>query len=198
MPKIVDKELMKKSIINAALNAFLNYGFNKTTMDQIAKEANIAKGTLYLYFKSKDVLISSITALHFQKLNKDLIPKEYCLTLDQLLEYIKNALLINEEDSKFIPIFFEAFGTKFSSDIFMKDYKNLFDKVGYFYAQNFKILIQNNQIKPTLNTETFARVLVSMIDGIILHKGFFKIEEKKYSIMVEDAIDVFRLGLSKV
>ncbi|NQY23068.1 MAG: TetR/AcrR family transcriptional regulator [Campylobacteraceae bacterium] len=198
MPKIVDKELMKKSIINAALQSFLKYGFNKTTMDQIANETNIAKGTLYLYFKSKDVLISSITELHFKKLLNDLLPKEYCQTLEQLLEYIKNALLINEEDSKFIPIFFEAFGSKLSSDVFMKDYKNLFDKIGYFYAQNFKILIQNNQVKPTLNTETFARVLVSMIDGIILHKGFFKIEERKYSIMVEDAIDVFRLGLSKV
>lgn len=198
MPKIVDKELMKKSIINAALQSFLKYGFNKTTMDQIAKETNIAKGTLYLYFKSKDVLISSITELHFKKLTNDLIPIEYCQTLEQLLEYIKNALLINEEDSKFIPIFFEAFGSKLSSDVFMKDYKNLFDKIGYFYEQNFKILILNNQVKPTLNTETFARVLVSMIDGIILHKGFFKIEERKYSIMVEDAIDVFRLGLSKV
>lgn len=107
---------MKKSIITASLKSFLKYGFNKTTMDQIAK------GTLYLYFKSKDDLISNITELHFQKIRNDLIPKKYCQIREELLAYIKNALLINEEDSKFIPIFFEAFGSKLSSDVLSEEY----------------------------------------------------------------------------
>ena len=197
MPKIVDKEMMKKSIIKASLKAFLKYGFHKTTMNQISQEANIAKGTLYLYFKSKEILISNITSLHFEKVIDTLIPKRYFQTLDELLEYIKNALLINEEDSKFIPIFFEAFGSQFSSPIFMNDYKSLFDKIGYFYTKNFKILIENKQIKNTINPDTLGRVLVSMIDGIVLHKGFFDIDEAKYSIMVDDAIELFRVGLCK-
>ena len=70
MPKIVDKKEMQKNIINSSLNAFLKYGFHKTTMNQIAQEANIAKGTLYLYFKSKYILISNITSLHFEKTYK--------------------------------------------------------------------------------------------------------------------------------
>ena len=197
MPKIVDKKAMQKDIINSSLNTFLKYGFHKTTMNQIAKEADVAKGTLYIYFKSKDVLISNITSLHFEKLINKLIPKEYFQTIDELLKYIKSALLITEEESKFIPIFFEAFGSQFSSDTFMKDYKNLFDKIGYFYTENFKILIENKQIKNTINPDTFGRVLVSMIDGIVLHKGFFKIDETKYSIMVNDAIDLFHFGLCR-
>lgn len=197
MPKIVDKEAMKKKIINASLKAFLKYGFHKTTMNQIAQEADIAKGTLYLYFKSKEVLISDITSLHFEQLENKLIGQEYFKTLDELLFFIKNALLISEEESKFIPIFFEAFGSQFSSTLFMKDYKTLFENIGFFYAENFKLLIQNNQIKPTINPVTLGRVLVSMIDGIVLHRGFFKIDDKSYFIMVEDAMALFKSGLSK-
>jgi hypothetical protein len=197
MPKIVDKKVMKTHIINSSLNAFLKYGFHKTTMNQIAQEADIAKGTLYIYFKSKDILISNITSLHFEKLINKLIPKEYFKTFDELLNYIKSALLISDEESKFIPIFFEAFGSQFSSPVFMNDYKNLFDKIGYFYTENFKILIKNKQIKNTINPDTLGRILVSILDGIVLHKGFFQINEIRYSIMVDDAICLFRFGLCK-
>ncbi|NQY22131.1 MAG: TetR/AcrR family transcriptional regulator [Campylobacteraceae bacterium] len=197
MPKVVDKKQMQKHIMSSALNAFLKYGFHKTTMNQIANEANIAKGTLYLYFKSKDVLISDITSLHFERLEKKLIPKEYFQTLEEFLAYIKNALLINKEDSKFIPIFFEAFASQFSSEVFMKVYEDMFEKITSFYKENFEILIENTEIKNTINPSTLSRVLISMIDGIVLHKGFFKINENRYSLMVEDAIDLFTTALRK-
>jgi AcrR family transcriptional regulator len=197
MPKIVDKVVIKKHIITSALNAFLKYGFHKTTMNQIAQEANIAKGTLYLYFKSKDILISDITSLHFEKMLNKLIPKEYFQTLDELLFHIKNVLLISEVESKFIPIFFEAFGSQFSSEIFMKEYKHLFDDIGQFYSKNFKILLENKQISKEVNPDTLGRVLISMIDGIVLHKGFFKMKEKDYSIMVDDVINLFKVGLCR-
>ena len=195
MPKIVDKQVMKEHIIFASLDAFVKYGFHKTTMNQIAKEANIAKGTLYIYFKSKDILIKEITTLHFEKLLDKLIPKEYFQTLDELLDYLKSVLLISDNESKFIPIFFEAFGFQFSSELFMQDYKNLFNKIGYFYSENFQLLIENKQIKKDINPDTLGRVLISMIDGVILHKGFFKIDELTYNVMVDDMINLFKLGL---
>ncbi len=197
MPKIVDKKAMRREIIKASLKAFLKYGFHKTTINQIAQEAKIAKGTFYLYFSSKEILISAITSLHFKKLRDEFIAKEYFQTLDELFLYIGNALLISEEESKFIPIFFEAFGSQFSSKLFMAEYKKLFDDIGCFYEENFELLIQNNQISKKINPDTLGRVLVSMIDGIVLHRGFFRIDETQYSKMVEDAIALFKVGLCK-
>ena len=65
MAKTVDKELMRENIIQAAINAFLKNGVNNSTMELIAKEANIAKGTLYLYFNSKQELISACNVAHY-------------------------------------------------------------------------------------------------------------------------------------
>lgn len=44
----------KIKIYDAAEHIFAENGFEKTTVDQIAEEANVAKGTIYYYFKSKD------------------------------------------------------------------------------------------------------------------------------------------------
>ena len=44
-------------IVEAAANRFRYYGVAKTTMQEIAQDAGVAVGTLYLYFKNKDDLI---------------------------------------------------------------------------------------------------------------------------------------------
>lgn len=53
-------EAKREAILNAAKQRLRKYGIQKTTMQEIAKDAGIAVGTLYLYFKNKDdILIAS-------------------------------------------------------------------------------------------------------------------------------------------
>jgi len=47
-------------ILDAALNLFRHYGYRRTSMEDIARAANVAKGTLYIYFKSKDELFEAL------------------------------------------------------------------------------------------------------------------------------------------
>lgn len=53
----------KDQILTAATELFATFGYHKTTMDQIAKTANVAKGTLYWHFSSKKELLISIIKL---------------------------------------------------------------------------------------------------------------------------------------
>jgi len=43
-------------IIQAALNIFYQRGYGSVSIEEIAREAQVAKGTIYLYFKDKDEL----------------------------------------------------------------------------------------------------------------------------------------------
>ena len=49
-----EREFRKEQIIKAALSVFKNNGIEKATMDEIAKEADFGKATLYYYFSSKE------------------------------------------------------------------------------------------------------------------------------------------------
>jgi AcrR family transcriptional regulator len=53
------KEQKRRLIMKAALKIFSRKGYSPTALDEIAQEAGIAKGTLYLYFKDKEDLICS-------------------------------------------------------------------------------------------------------------------------------------------
>ncbi len=50
----------RKLIIEAATKSFSLFGYKATTMDQVAKVANVGKGTIYTFFKNKDELFQEI------------------------------------------------------------------------------------------------------------------------------------------
>lgn len=52
----------KKLIMGAARELLIKHGFQDVALDDVARAAKVAKGTLFLYFKSKDELFSSAFA----------------------------------------------------------------------------------------------------------------------------------------
>lgn len=62
MPKVTaeHKTKVRKKIIQSAIKNFSKYGYANTKMDEIANLANVSKGTLYLYYNSKEELFYSI------------------------------------------------------------------------------------------------------------------------------------------
>ena len=56
-----EKKQRREEIISAAQEVFFEKGFDGATMDDVAERAELSKGTLYLYFKSKDDLQLAIS-----------------------------------------------------------------------------------------------------------------------------------------
>lgn len=81
------KEARPGEIIDAALDLFVKNGFSATKLDDVAREAGVSKGTVYLYFDSKEALFRAVvqniiipkvaeaeeTAAQFKGSQKDLI-----------------------------------------------------------------------------------------------------------------------------
>lgn len=61
-----EKEARRARILEAAERVFHSRGPELTTMEDVADEAQLGKGTLYLYFKTKEDLLLAIAAKHQQ------------------------------------------------------------------------------------------------------------------------------------
>ncbi len=64
-----ERERRKQQIIVAAKRVFSEKGFNRATMEDIAREAELSPGTLYLYFKNKEELYASLSVRILQYIN---------------------------------------------------------------------------------------------------------------------------------
>ncbi len=89
-----ERERRRQQIIVAAKRVFSAHGFNKSTMEDIAKEAELSPGTLYLYFKNKDELFASLSLrmLQFLIIRLESLGQKNDLTLKEKLDVVKQAL----------------------------------------------------------------------------------------------------------
>jgi TetR/AcrR family transcriptional regulator len=61
-----EKERRRQDIIDAAERVFFVKGLSSATMEDVAKDAELSKGTLYLYFKSKEDLYLAVILRGFR------------------------------------------------------------------------------------------------------------------------------------
>ena len=67
-----ERRRRRRQIMIAAKRVFSIKGFTKTTMEDIAREAELSPGTLYLYFKNKDELYASLSVEILEHLHNQL------------------------------------------------------------------------------------------------------------------------------
>ena len=60
-------EIRKNKILNSAKKLFIKYGFDNVSLNQIAKESDFGKSTLYHYFSSKNEILYIIIRQHDMK-----------------------------------------------------------------------------------------------------------------------------------
>lgn len=75
-------------ILTAAKNCFFNYGLTKTTMRDIAKEADISLGNIYRYFKNKNSLIRAFIEKDNQDIDEAFSLLDGTKDFKVLLQYI--------------------------------------------------------------------------------------------------------------
>lgn len=71
--KIKEKTARRDAILKAAKDAFFKNGFMETTVEDIADSCGLAKGTIYLYFKSKEEIYVSLMTKGLELLKKEML-----------------------------------------------------------------------------------------------------------------------------
>ena len=67
MPQTKRGNNKRQRIMSAAIKAFARNGYYQATIADVAREAGVAAGTIYLYFKNKDALLISIFEENVQR-----------------------------------------------------------------------------------------------------------------------------------
>lgn len=99
------KEAKKQRLVDAAYDLFMQKGFHKTTIDEIVTQANVAKGTFYLYFKDKSDVMQDIVIRISRKVLLDAYEdikalSDVCFAdrivhfVDNIIEYFKRNSLV--------------------------------------------------------------------------------------------------------
>ena len=70
------KQETRLQLIKAALGLFREQGYDATTVEQIANAADVAKGTFFNYFKTKEAILPALVEWRLQELGAALAPEQ--------------------------------------------------------------------------------------------------------------------------
>ncbi|MGV8144381.1 MAG: TetR/AcrR family transcriptional regulator [Methanothermobacter sp.] len=163
----ISKEERIKSITDAAMEVFLEKGYQNTTMENIAKNAGLSKGGLYHYFKSKDMILIHVNqkiSAEIEKIMKNAFKKSS--VKEGILTYIRNYLKYWLEHPKETTFLFLSI-TKIMENQELLEYYQMYteDYISYF-QEAFKRGVQSGEFIEH-NVKTSALTLTAALDGII-------------------------------
>ncbi|MBX9696078.1 MAG: TetR/AcrR family transcriptional regulator, partial [Cyanobacteria bacterium] len=64
------REATRQDILNAAFSLFMECGYDATSVDTITEKANVAKGTFYYHFKSKEEVMMGLGLRYTRQLQE--------------------------------------------------------------------------------------------------------------------------------
>jgi TetR/AcrR family transcriptional repressor of uid operon len=160
---------IREKIIKAAIDAFSKNGFDRTRMDDIAKLADLSKGTIYLHFKSKEDLFYAICENNLaeakQQISIMFAKKEDLVSqIERFYDVFHKKKTANER------VFFETIAQSARNAELRKAlYKqrlNIFETaVGWVNLQ-----IERGFFRKNIDANAIAVGLVSLYDGLTVNK----------------------------
>jgi TetR/AcrR family fatty acid metabolism transcriptional regulator len=116
-------ERKRASILDAARAVFSHRGYSEASVDDVAEHAGIAKGTLYLYFKSKEDLYLAALASDLQAMSSEAKQQmEKAVTLrDKLRAFLNVRLEYSRSRENFLRIYLAEYGSLFVKTSLSRD-----------------------------------------------------------------------------
>src|SRR5215813_14137921 len=158
----------RERILTAAERIFARHGFFAAKVSDVAKEAGVADGTIYLYFKSKDDLLISLFERRMQQVNELLKTATASVKSprEQLRAFIKTYLqLVHDEPTAAEVLTIELR----QSSKFMKEYENP------QFADFLRVLggiisaaQESGELDRSIPAHVAARMIFGMLDELAL------------------------------
>jgi len=200
-----EREMRRQQIMVAAKRVFTQKGYEKSTVEDIAREAELSPGTLYLYFKSKDELYASLClrVLRFINVKVDHVISEKTTDYEEKQLGLLNAM---KDVYAFDPLILNNMFHLQSSDTLktlspdlLEEINELSRKALQSMAGMFKQGVKAGRIIDR-NPLALADILWALFSGIVLweeSKKMISADRSHLEKTFEVAFDIFGRGLRK-
>jgi AcrR family transcriptional regulator len=198
-----EKEQRRNLILDAAEKVFFSKGIDSSTMDEVAEEAELSKGTLYLYFKSKEDIRFAIFQRGADILNdlmrKNLIPSQN--GKEQLISLGRTFILFSKQFSNYFRLFIEIQTSNMEN-------LNIGNEVFENYVKNQSPIsivqqcvirgIQDGSIRNDIPERQLTATLWSQMLGILMvinnHEHLFRIFEIEAADILTTHLEIAQHG----
>ncbi len=191
-PRSKDK---RQKILQAATKVFARNGFYHSKVSEIARQADVADGTIYLYFKNKEDILISI----FEESMDEILTlvrseiSQHKDALAKLRRFVHLHMMLMERSPRLAEVIQVELR---QSSKFMKEYKNVkFLEYLQFIAEVVEEGQREGLIRPGVTPAVFKRMLFGALDELALQ---WVLSKRRYplSAAADQVTDILLHGIA--
>ncbi len=171
MPKIVDREKTKKRITHEAVNLFIKRGYTSFTIDELASECDISKGSVYNYFESKDDIIYSVIEYEQESYDKEILYKiDKSKTLEDKIMALFSLCILDDNMTKIRRGIYNQFvrtTIRTQNKEMIRMLKNI--QIKYQRWLNNILTDEKNKGNITQNAHLFSKGLFALGEAVVVY-----------------------------
>ncbi|GII61247.1 HTH-type transcriptional regulator PksA [Sphaerisporangium krabiense] len=171
MPKIVDHDVRREEVVDAARRVILREGIDAATTRAIAKEAGYSNGVLTHYFADKDdILLSALRSSH-RRIVERLRAKLAGLTgLAALRELLLDNLPLDEERARETALEVGFWGRSLTGGTLLEVQREEAAELRHLVRALLDAAERAGEIAPGQDLDDAAERLLALVDGLSLHR----------------------------
>lgn len=195
--KDVLSEFRRSELLTAARAVFARKGFHDASIEEIAEMAEVAKGTVYLYYKSKNDLYLEAVRFGLESLNKELTARAdgpgTCLETLRVLTETK--IVFFEQNRDFFRIYYSELGKLPGHPAALSLVRDLYAKQAKVFEKVLRAGIKRREVR-NLDAEKMAFAIADLTRGIATLR-LLGMSKKRLPEDVEFIVSVIWKGIER-
>jgi len=176
----------RRELADVAKQLFTAFGYKSVSMDQIVQKAGVAKGTIYLYFKDKEELLTYLFRQELSPLwEKEAQMRKQCLPILEEIHQVVYGILALRSNHRFLyKIAQEAKELKTPSAC--RAIKQIDDDILRYLDKRLKEAVEEGQLRP-VNTTVLAFLIFKVYTALAFEweEEHEKLDEEQIACSVQ-------------
>jgi AcrR family transcriptional regulator len=193
-PQNSGKDEVREQLIQAARQVFVRYGYKKTALDDISKEARKGKSTIYYYFKSKDDIFKAVIDAEAEIRAKTI--DDQISTIDDPQLKLKTYIYVRMLTLKKVGNYYEAIKNDLLDNLyFVNSFRNNHFDAEINLVKGLLLEGIEKGVYTIQNPELTAKTIVTLLHGFEVPLILKNLSDEELQKSVDEMLNILFFGI---
>ena len=188
------KDEVREQVVQAARQVFARYGYKKTALDDIAREARKGKSTIYYYFKSKDEIFKAVIDTEAEIRSKAI--EQQISSIEDPMQKLKTYVFVRMLTLKMVVNYYEAIKNDLLDNLyFVNSFRSEYFEAEVGQVKNMLLDGIQKEIFTIHNPELTARTIVTALQGFEVPLILKNLSDEEIRKGIDEMLNIFFFGV---
>ncbi|MBL7965705.1 MAG: TetR/AcrR family transcriptional regulator [Prolixibacteraceae bacterium] len=188
------KDEVREHVVQSARQVFARYGYKKTVLDDISREAKKGKSTIYYYFKSKDEIFKAVVDAETEI--RQAAISEQINSIDDPQQKLRTYIYVRMKTLKMVVNYYEAIKNDLLDNLyFVNQFRDNHFEAEIMQVRNMLLEGVEKGTFTIQNPELTAKTIVAALQGFEVPLILKNLTDEELQRAIDEMLNILFFGI---